>query len=380
MKAAFFQGEPQTMRLVSTFSLQQALARAAADLELFVIPGEERRRAAGGQRDSLHRPDGGRTALSGDDAGCGTGPAGSAIRPGDRGAEFVRAGGQAGLLPVLVPGSGDGARSGPAIWTAHWVKAGWPLAVRIEMAPLEPDPSRLQPITVVAPIYIRRAVDGDAMRITDTTGARGRGPGAGLPRAAARCWRCCGSPRRWRRSASRWPPRCAAKPTALRPKSTACAATTWPRGRSTAPISSCCGPSTCRASGRFRRAPRTSITVSQRQRAGGDHSRGRQAGRQLTSGGGPVPAGDGAGDRTRTGAEIAAAIDDWRRPVAEGSLFDPYYLSLTPSFRAPPCVHTRDRGIASRERRLRPIFSTERTSPPRTARGREGRAWCRAAG
>jgi general secretion pathway protein K len=33
-------------------------------------------------------------------------------------------------------------------------------------------------------------------------------------------------------------------------------------------------------------------------------------------------------------AEIAAAIDDWRRPATEGSLFDPYYLSLTPSFRA----------------------------------------------
>ena len=33
-------------------------------------------------------------------------------------------------------------------------------------------------------------------------------------------------------------------------------------------------------------------------------------------------------------SEIAAAIDDWRRPAAQGSLFDPYYLSLTPSFRA----------------------------------------------
>jgi general secretion pathway protein K len=31
---------------------------------------------------------------------------------------------------------------------------------------------------------------------------------------------------------------------------------------------------------------------------------------------------------------IAAAIDDWRRPAAEGSPFDQYYLSLAPSFRA----------------------------------------------
>ncbi|HYW48194.1 MAG TPA: hypothetical protein VE959_35350 [Bryobacteraceae bacterium] len=32
--------------------------------------------------------------------------------------------------------------------------------------------------------------------------------------------------------------------------------------------------------------------------------------------------------------EIAAAIDDWRRPAPQGSPFDQYYLSLTPSFRA----------------------------------------------
>lgn len=32
--------------------------------------------------------------------------------------------------------------------------------------------------------------------------------------------------------------------------------------------------------------------------------------------------------------EIAAAIEDWRRPAPQGSQFDSYYLSLTPSFRA----------------------------------------------
>src|ERR1051326_3728881 len=33
--------------------------------------------------------------------------------------------------------------------------------------------------------------------------------------------------------------------------------------------------------------------------------------------------------------EIAEAIDDWRRPSESGGAFDGYYLSLTPSFRAP---------------------------------------------
>jgi len=33
---------------------------------------------------------------------------------------------------------------------------GWPVAIRVEMAPLVADPSHLQPITVTAPIRIHR--------------------------------------------------------------------------------------------------------------------------------------------------------------------------------------------------------------------------------
>src|SRR6185369_11613449 len=43
MKTAFFQGEAQTMRLVSAFTLQQAWRGQPQILELFVIPGEEGR-------------------------------------------------------------------------------------------------------------------------------------------------------------------------------------------------------------------------------------------------------------------------------------------------------------------------------------------------
>ena len=42
-RAAFFQGEGDVLRLVSTFSLQQAWRGPAQILELFVIPGEEGR-------------------------------------------------------------------------------------------------------------------------------------------------------------------------------------------------------------------------------------------------------------------------------------------------------------------------------------------------
>jgi len=44
----------------------------------------------------------------------------------------------------------------PPAWQPVWAAKGWPLAIRIEMAPAEEDPSRVQPISVTAPLHIRR--------------------------------------------------------------------------------------------------------------------------------------------------------------------------------------------------------------------------------
>jgi hypothetical protein len=44
----------------------------------------------------------------------------------------------------------------PPTWETEWTGKGWPLALRIEMAPYTPDPSKLQSITVTAPLRIRR--------------------------------------------------------------------------------------------------------------------------------------------------------------------------------------------------------------------------------
>ncbi len=41
-------------------------------------------------------------------------------------------------------------------WTSRWALPRWPTAVRIEMQPLEPDPSRLQPMTLTAPVRAQR--------------------------------------------------------------------------------------------------------------------------------------------------------------------------------------------------------------------------------
>jgi len=49
----------------------------------------------------------------------------------------------------------------PPTWQSNWAAKGWPLAVRIEMAPAEAGPSTLHPITVTAPLHIRRDPDKD---------------------------------------------------------------------------------------------------------------------------------------------------------------------------------------------------------------------------
>ena len=47
----------------------------------------------------------------------------------------------------------------PGTWRPSWDRKGWPFAIRVEMAPLDPNPSRLQPISVTAPIYMHRSPD-----------------------------------------------------------------------------------------------------------------------------------------------------------------------------------------------------------------------------
>jgi hypothetical protein len=44
----------------------------------------------------------------------------------------------------------------PAGWVNHWVRQEWPIAIRIEMAPLDPDPSRLQPMTVTSAVHVNK--------------------------------------------------------------------------------------------------------------------------------------------------------------------------------------------------------------------------------
>jgi general secretion pathway protein J len=158
-RTAFFEGQTQTMRLVSGFSLQQGWRGQPQILELFVIPGEDGKGVRLVVNEIPY-----------------TGPAGTAQLCLGRTTDPQTGGTLAMFAPVQAgPNSFVLAdklaycrfsyftipvdRNQPPHWTPAWTFSGWPFAVRIEMAPIEPDPSRLQPITVTAPIHLHRSPD-----------------------------------------------------------------------------------------------------------------------------------------------------------------------------------------------------------------------------
>jgi prepilin-type N-terminal cleavage/methylation domain-containing protein len=154
----FFQGEPQAMRLVSTFSLQQGWRGMPQILELAVIPGAGGRGVRLVVNEVLYTgpPAAGRYCL-GFAPDLITGAMTPRFAPVSAGPqsfvladqlEFCRF---SYLSPVPQPGL-------PPVWTAAWSAVGWPRGVRVEMAPLDPDGTRLQPIAVTAPVRLFRTL------------------------------------------------------------------------------------------------------------------------------------------------------------------------------------------------------------------------------
>lgn len=145
IKAQFFQGEPEAMRLVSTFSLQGAWRGRTQILEIFVIPGDE-----GGVRLVVNEtPYEGPVAAGRFCAGphkffaATAGPDSFVLADKLAFCHFTYLDQPENLTL-------------PLTWFPRFVGPTWPRAVRIEMAPLKPDAARLQPISVVAPIHVFR--------------------------------------------------------------------------------------------------------------------------------------------------------------------------------------------------------------------------------
>ena len=156
-KAAFFQGEPAALRMVSSFSLQQGWRGEPQVLELFVISGDAGEGVRLVVNESLYTGYLGAahfcTGIVADPVSGAPLPRFVPVAAGPH--SFVLADQLAYCrFSYYYPGSVQ--PNLPPAWVATWAAKGWPQAIRIEMAPLHPDPSRIQPITVTAPVHIRR--------------------------------------------------------------------------------------------------------------------------------------------------------------------------------------------------------------------------------
>ena len=150
----FFQGEAQSMRLASTYSLHEGARGMPMILEFQVIPGEDNQGVRLVVNEQWYTGPRAAGALC-----VGMGPDAVSGRPSPI---FVPI--QIGANSFVVSDhlaycrfSFRDAHSRPQpFWVEHWVLPMLPDAIRIELAPLAPDPGRLQPVTLTIPGHVTR--------------------------------------------------------------------------------------------------------------------------------------------------------------------------------------------------------------------------------
>jgi len=148
----FFQGERESMRLVSSYSLADAWRGYPQILELQVIPGPRGEGVRLVVNEHLYTgpPAAGAFCLGVTlDYQLGvTVPAFRPIAVGPR--SFVLADRLAFCrFSYLERRPPERER-----WVERWILRRWPSAVRIEMAPIEPDATRIPPLSITAPIRV----------------------------------------------------------------------------------------------------------------------------------------------------------------------------------------------------------------------------------
>jgi len=155
-RAVMFQGLPDTLTMVSTFSLQGAWRGRPQLLQFFVAPSDD----GGGMRLLVNEvpylgPISGGSLCMGIAPDPQTGaPLPQFQRPAAGENSFVLADHLAYCrFKYLTPSPKAGE---PGAWLPAWKSTGWPSGIRIEMAPVDPSAAQLQPITVTAPIYLYR--------------------------------------------------------------------------------------------------------------------------------------------------------------------------------------------------------------------------------
>jgi len=154
---ALFQGDAQTMRLVSMFSLQQAWRGQSQVLDLFVIPGDDGRGVRLVVNETPYSPMmAGAECLGIERDPTNFMPMAHFPPPEASTHSFVLADRLAYCRFSYLAKPRPIPQMSPT-WLPAAPGGGWPLAIRVEMAPLDPNPSQLEPITVTAPLYFNRA-------------------------------------------------------------------------------------------------------------------------------------------------------------------------------------------------------------------------------
>ncbi|MCS6952903.1 MAG: prepilin-type N-terminal cleavage/methylation domain-containing protein [Bryobacterales bacterium] len=157
VRIPFFQGEPQTMRFVSGFSLGQAWRGYPQILEFQVVPiapGEGVRLVVNER-------------MYTGPASAGSACAGLAPEPeiGLPVPRFVPV--EVGPYSFVLADRLAHCRFAykeelpPPVrerWVPRWIRSQWPAAIRVEMTPLERGAVHLRPLTLVAPVRINRLV------------------------------------------------------------------------------------------------------------------------------------------------------------------------------------------------------------------------------
>jgi prepilin-type N-terminal cleavage/methylation domain-containing protein len=150
----FFEGEPTTMRFVSSYSLEESYRGLARILEYNVIGGENGQGVRLVVNETLYT--GARSAgsfclgIALDLTGVAH-PRWSPSRAGP--GSFVLADKLAFCRFFYL----ERLDKAPyERWVPRWASERWPLAVRLEMQPMEPSNTRVMPVTVTAPLHAQR--------------------------------------------------------------------------------------------------------------------------------------------------------------------------------------------------------------------------------
>lgn len=151
----FFQGEPQSMRFVSAYSLEEANRGLPRVLEFQVIPGEGNQGVRLVVNEHLYVGPRGAGMFC---LGLAPDPLAGVLAP-----RFppIQVGPRSFVLADRLAACGFSYRETlpppvMEVWTPRWFKKGWPSAVRVEMIPLEAAPSKIPPLSLTVPLRAQK--------------------------------------------------------------------------------------------------------------------------------------------------------------------------------------------------------------------------------